>query len=248
MAETVIGTRTKLELVSQSHGIIKVPLAQSFDYTPRFTERTIFEFDRSEAALVVATFDGVDVRFDYFDSDSKLVDATINDLDPSSTLTVHDPSTMKEIQAVLNVRGEDGLIFQSILAHGMRVKGIAAAEPVREESRITVDGAAQNVRRVKGGAILYTRMLHDTPDALVYLQAVPPNSDTDQNFPSGTPFEVTLDKSAEIVDTAGNRYLLVLKNGDEVTTGFTVTSTKFTLDSAPADTDVWELFSVYLDV
>lgn len=247
MAETVIGTRTKLELVSQSHGIIKVPLAQSFDYTPRFTERTIFEFDRSEAALVVSTFDGVDVRFDYFDSDSKLVDATINDLDPGSTLTVHDPSTMKEIQAVLNVRGEDGVIFQSILAHGMRVKGIAAAEPVREESRITVDGAAQNVRRVKGGAILYSRMLASAPAVSVYDQAIPPNSDVDQNFPLLTPWEVTLDEPTEEVDTAGTRYLLVLKNGDEVTTGFTVTTTKFTLPSAPAVTDVWEAFTVYID-
>ena len=124
MAETVVGTRTKLELISQSHGSIRVPLAQSFDYTPNFSERTIFEFDNDEASLVVTSFDGVDVRFDYLDSDSKLVDASLNDLDPSLAVTTHDPSVLKETQVILNVRGEDGLVSQSIIAKYMNISTV----------------------------------------------------------------------------------------------------------------------------
>ena len=250
MAETVIGTRTKLELISRSHGIIRVPLAQSFDYTPRYDERTLFEFDRADATLVVTTFSGVDIRFDYFDSDSKLVDAVLNDTDPGAEITVHDPSVLQQIQTLLNVRGEDGKVFQGVLAKNVRIRGDAATEPVREESRVTIDGAATNVLRLKGGALLYTRMLANTPDPSVYQQAIPPNSATDKNFPAVSPYEVTLDQPAELVTINGvqRRDILVLKNGEEVSTGWTLTATEFTVDSAPAATDVWEVITAYLDV
>lgn len=249
MPETVVGTRTKLELISETHGSIRVPLAQSFDYTPNFTERTIFEFDNDEAALVVTSFDGVDIRFDYLDSDSKLVDAALNDLDPGSTVTVHDPSVLKESNIILNVRGEDGLIFQSVIAKGVRISGISSTEPVREESTITIDGAATNVLRLKGAALLYSRILANTPDASVYDQVVPPNSSTDQNFAVSTPFKITLDKTAQAIDDAGTLAVLVLKNSEVVTTGFTITTTEFTVDDpGPLATDIWEVVTAYLDV
>ena len=249
MAETIVGTRTKLELVSKTHGIVRVPLAQSFDYTPRYDERTIFEFDNAEAALVVTSYNGAEVRFDYFDSDSKLVDAVLQDIDPGSTITVHDPSVLKSIHCILNVRNEDGKIFQGILGKFVRIRGVAATEPVREESRITVDGTATNVLRLKGAGLLYTRALANAPDPSVYTQAVPPNSDTDQNFPAVGPFEVTLNKNAELVEikSVSQRNVLVLKNGVETDTGWTLTATKFAVGSAPAATDVWEVVTAYLD-
>jgi len=246
MAETVVGTRTKLELVSQSHGAVRVPLAQSFDYTPRFTERTIFEFDNNEAALVVSTFDGSDVRFDYLDSDSNLVDSMLNDLDPTSSIVTHDPSVLREIQIILNIRNENGKIFQSVIAKGVRIRGVASTEPVREESTITIDGAATNVLRLKGGALEYNRILADTPDVSVYQQAIPPNSHTDKNFPAIAPFEITFDNTAVAFNEAGDFGVLVLKNGEVATAGYTITSTKFTLDSEPASTDVWEAVTTYL--
>lgn len=249
MPETVVGTRTKLELISVTHGSIRVPLAQSFDYTPNFTERTIFEFDNDEAALVVTSFDGVDIRYDYLDSDSKLVDAALNDLDPGATVTVHDPSVLTETNVIVNVRDESGLIFQSVIAKGVRVTGVSSTEPVREESTITVDGAATNVLRLKGAALLYSRILASVPDASVYDQVIPPNSSTDQNFAGSTPFKITLDKTAQAIDDAGTLAVLVLKNGEVVTTGFTLTTTEFTVaDPGPATTDVWEVVTAYLDV
>lgn len=244
--ETIVGTRTKLLLVSKSHGIVRVPLAQSFDYTPKFTERTIFEFDNTEAALVVTSFDGVDVRFDYFDTDSALVDAVLNDNDPSSAVNTYDPSQLKELNIILNVKGEDGLIFQSILAKGTRVKGVTTTEPVREESRITIDGAARNALRIKGAAMLYTRAIAAVPDVSVYLQAIPPNADTDQNFNGSD--EVTLDETAVAINAAGDLAVLVLKNGEVTDTGWTLTTTTFTLDAPAAATDVWEIVTAYVDV
>jgi len=248
MPETIIGTRTKLELISESHGSIRVPLAQSFDYTPGFTERKIFEFDNAEAALVVTQFDGVDIRFDYLDTDSKLVDAALNDLDPGLTVTEHDPSVLREVNIILNVRSEDGLIFQSVLAKGVRIKGVTATEPVREEGVITVDGGATNVLRYKGAALLYSRILANTPDASVYDQSIPPNSTSDQNFAVSTPFKITLDKTAVAINEAGDLGVLILKNGEEVDTGFTLTSTEFTVDDpGPDATDIWEVITAFID-
>lgn len=246
--ETVIGTRTKLELISQTHGAIRVPLAQSFDYTPRYSERTIFEFDRTEAVLVVTTFDGVDIRFDYFDTDSKLVDSVLNDLDPGADVTLHDPSTLREFQVMLNMRSEvTGLIFQSVFAHGCRVRGVAAAEPVREESRITVDVAAENVRRIKGAAIQYARFLAATPGMDVYEQAVPPNSQTDIAMTMGDTVG-TFANTNVAINEDGDFGLLVLLDGNELDAGaYTLTSTTITLDTALDADSVLEVWTAYED-
>ncbi len=248
MPETVIGTRTKLELMSKTHGAIRVPLAQSFDYTPKYTERTIFEFDRSDAILIVSVFDGVDVKFDYFDTDSHLVDSVFNDLSPAATVTKNDPSTLKHFNGMLNIRSEStGKIFQSVYMKEARVKGFAATEPVREESKITVDASALNVIRLKGAAIMYVRMLDFDPDPAVFLQGAS-NSEVDLNFPDVPgPYVITLPHTAVAIDPAGSLSLRVLKNGNEVTTGFTLTTTTFTVPTEPADTDIWELWAAYID-
>ena len=75
--EFVVGTHTKVELISGSHGAVRVPLAQTFDYTPSYDEKRIYEFDSPGIVAVVTNFNGVEVRFDHFDSDSKLVDAAL---------------------------------------------------------------------------------------------------------------------------------------------------------------------------
>lgn len=250
MPDFVRGVATKVELVSKSKGAFRLPLAQSFDYTPRFTERTINEFDNLEAAAVLVSFDGVDVRFDYFDTESKVVDAAINDLDPTGVV-INNPGGLKNVQILLNIKNEDGIIFESIFCRDVRVKGQASAEPVKEESRITVDGSGTNVIRIKGHALLYTRILHDTPDVSVYQQALANgNSRVDDNFPAVTPFKVTLAETAIDLPTDfgfGTKAVQVRKNGEAVTTGYTLSSTEFEVTSAPAATDVWEVVTVYVD-
>ena len=246
--ETVVGTRTKLELISYSHGAIRVPLAQSFDVTPRLTERTIFEFDNDEAALIVTSFDGADIRFDYFDSDSKLVDAMFNDLDPGATVTLHDPSVLKRTHMMLNARSETtGLIFQSVLAKFARVRGIAAAEPVREESRITVDATATNAVRLKGAAIQYARFTRSAPGPGVYVQDAS-NSQSDLYFTALDANGVgTFAHTNVAINEAGDYALQVLHNGEIADPGYyIVAATTFTANPTTVD-DVWEVWTAYID-
>jgi len=269
--ESIQGVRTKLVLVSQNHGAIRVPLAQSLNYTPKLTERTINEFDNLEAAQIVTTFDGVDATFDYLDSDSNLVDAMFADVDPLGNVIVDDPSNYKKVYAYANMKGlESGKIFAAVLIKNARAKGSPYTEPVKEEARVTRDLSATNVLKIKGQAIYYQRMLAAAPAGTVYVQAIPPNVNVDLNFAqcgwgisgwsgysgsvsgySGASgidlYEVFNTKTAVKYD--GTNYdLLVLKNGVEVTTGYMMDAANFMVLGTPATTDVWEVFYLYTDV
>lgn len=251
--ETVLGTNTKLVLVSQSHGSVRVPLNQNFDYTPRYTSKTIFEFDRTDAAINISLFEGADVRFEYLDTASKLVDAAVNDADPAADIVVDDPADYKEINIFANVKNSLGVIFQSVLAKGVRIKGSATTEPVREESRITREGDALNVLRVKGGAIEYTRAL-TTASTAFDQGAANDGTDkvTDEITTPGSSI-VILDNDPELL-ASGERYLLVLVNGtdnDSLDTPYALvfsgTGNKtVTVTPAIGNADVLELFTVYI--
>ena len=252
--ETILGTQAKLILVSQTHGAIRVPLNQNFDYTPRFTAKTIFEFDRTDAAVTISLFEGADVRFEHLDTDSKLADAAINDVDPASTIIVDDPSNYKEVNIFLNIKNSLGNIFQAVLAKGVKIKGSATTEPVRDESRITRDGEALNVLRIKGGAIEYARAkttgstAFDQATANAYSDYV-----TDEITTPGSSI-ITLAHAPELVN-GGNRYVLALLNGTDIASmdappvlSFAVGSPFLAVTVTPAltNTDVFELFTVYI--
>lgn len=254
--ETILGTSTKLVLVSQTHGSVRVPLNQNFDYTPRFTSRTIFEFDRSEAAINVSLFEGADVRFEYLDTESKLVDAMVNDTDPAATIVADNPSDYNEITVYANVKNSLGVIFQSVLAKGVRIKGSATTETTREESRVTREGDALNVLRIKGGAIEYSRALKSGSTAFPQGAAndgadtVRTDTGTSTYDLANTPEDVKV--SAEVT----RKYLVALINGtdnDSLDTpygiAFSGTGNKtVTITPALGANDVFELFTVYIPV
>jgi hypothetical protein len=244
--DTIQGVRTKVVLVSFSHGAVRVGLQQTFSVTPRFTERTINEFDNLEPALVVTTYDAVDCSFEYLDSDSKLVDAAVNDQDPGAVVVVDDPSAYQPLNLFANSKSlTSGKIFASTLVKGCMAKGSPQTEPVKEEKRVTRDLTGLNVLNLKGAGIYYQRMLASSPASTVYLQAIPPNAYTDKNLASSGDYRVSNARDALLVK--GNYYLLVLKNGVEVETGFTMSRDFFHVTSAPAVTDIWEVFYAFDD-
>jgi len=271
--ETIQGVRTKLLVASYSHGVVRVPLAQTFNITPRITERSINEFDRLEAALVVTTFDAVDCTFEYFDSDSKLVDAMFNDQDPSATTVVDNPANYQIVNLFANMKSlATGLIFASVLIKQCKAKGSPYTEPVKEEARVTRDVTGTEVMKIKGAAINYLRILNATPDGDIYQQAVPPNAYNDMAFSgysgysgysgisgygesgfsaySGCidPFGISLPETALLFGSTSGYAAYVLKNGQEVlSTDYIMTSTDFVIPREPLDTDVWEVWYLYTD-
>ena len=259
--ETIQGVRTKLVLVSYSHGSVRVPLAQSFDYTPRISERTLNEFDNLEPVQVVTFYDGIDVKFDYLDTDSKLVEAMFADTDPGATVTVDDPSNYKLVHIFANMKGlESGKIFASLVAKGCRTKGAPYTEPTKEEAKVTRDLSGLNVLKIKGAAMQYQRFVQSGFSG--YSQVVPPNYNADSTMSgysgysgysgvSGADAHAgTLDKTPVTYPVSGKKYVYVLKNGVDVTdeTGFTVDEGKLIVEYAPDSQDIWEVFYLYSDI
>lgn len=250
--EFIRGKNTKLELISAAHGAVEVPLAQNFDYTPAFDERRIFEFDSADAVAVVAEFNGVEIRFDHFDSDSKLVDAMVNDVDPASTAIADDPSHYQDLTVFLNIRKESSQkIFQSVLVQGCKLNGAAAAEPVREEATISRSGAAVNVLRLKGVAIEYNRALRAGSTAFAQGSA---NSHADVTATlSGGDYIFTLTHTPQTVvakdsNLNGKAIIYVLKNNNEYTSATLIGSVVHIPSADFSANDVFEVFTTYLDV
>ena len=252
----VVGTQTKIELVSANHGTVRVPLAQTFDYTPAFDEKRIFEFDSPEAVAIVTNFNGVEVRFDHFDSDSKLVDAMVNDLDPAATATVADPSQYKDLYIFVNVRKKsDNKIFQSVLCKGVRLTGAAVAEPVRDEATIARSGIAINVLRLKGVALEYTRAMRALSTGFAQGVANSREDSVAVAAPGTGPataytWDVTNTPqvvSASDSDLDGKALICVLKNGSEYT-GATLTGSTISVPAADfGANDVFEAFTTYIE-
>lgn len=249
--EFVVGTHTKIELVSRTHGAVRVPLAQNFDYTPSFDERRIFEFDSADAVAIVTNFNGVEISFDHLDSDSKLVDAAVNDVDPGATAIADDPSQYQEINLFLNIkRKSDNKIFQSVLAKGVRLNGAASTEPVREEATISRSGVATNVYRFKGVALEYNRIKRSGSTAFAQGSA---NSSADKTATLNVGnYEITVDNTPQVVvaadpDINGKALILVHKNGAEYT-GATLTGSTLAIPSADfGANDVFEAWTTYID-
>ena len=251
--EFVVGTQTKIELVSANHGAVRVPLAQNFDYTPAFDEKRIFEFDSPEAVAIVTNFNGVEVRFDHFDSDSKLVDAMVNDLDPASTATVDDPSQYKDLNIVVNVRKKsDNSIFQSVLCKGVRLTGAAVSEPVRDEATISRNGIAVNVLRLKGVALEYTRALRASSTAFAQGTSNSREDSVAAANVGDTAYEWSVTNTPTVVsasdaDLDGKSLIYVLKNGSEYK-GATISGTKISVPKADfGANDVFEAFTSYIE-
>ena len=237
--DTIQGVRTKVVLVSFGHGAIRVPLQQTFNITPRFTERTINEFDNLEPVQIVTTYEAVDCTFEYLETDSKLVDAAINDQDPAAAIVVDDPSSYQPVTIFANSKSlTSGKIFAGTLIKGCMAKGSPYTEPVKEERRVTRDFTGLNVLNIKGGGVYYQRMVSNAP---AFAQGAS-NAYADLTFSSN---KVTNAKDALVIN--GNYYMLVLKNGVITTTGFGMSRDWFNLNATPASTDVWEVFYAYDD-
>jgi hypothetical protein len=248
--EFAVGTHTKLELVSAKHGAVRVPLAQNFDYTPAFDERRIFEFDSADAVAIVTNFNGVEVRFDHFDTDSKLVDAMVNDLDPGATAIADDPAQYKDLTIFLNIRRKsDNVIFQSVLCKGVRLNGAATTEPVREEATVARSGISTNVLRFKGVALEYTRALRSGSSAFAEGSS---NSHVDKTATlNGSNYEWDVDNTPQTVDAAnpdldGTALIFVMKN-NTLYTGASLSGSTISIPSGDFDTDdVFEAFTTYI--
>ena len=142
---------------------------------------------------------------------------------------------------------DTGLIISSVLCKACRAKGSPYTEPVKEEAKVTRDLSATNVIKVKGAAIMYAR-IHLATGYSGYSQAVPPNAYTDLGI-SGLSGAYRAFSGYTLIpyDGASGYDFWVLKNGEEVTTGYTMSASGFITTDPCGANDTWEVFGLYVD-
>lgn len=234
------GIRTKVNIVSKTHGRKEVPMVQGFSITPNLESESVGEFGSEKPVLSINSFTDADVSFDYLQSDNTIIEAMIMDTDPTQTIQYLDISNARPVQLFLNhINHTTGKIYAGVVVQQAVISGYPFTEGLKENASYSVTFKTAFAHIIQGAAILYTRGV--------------PSGFTGFTTPDDKTFDVsnqiTLDQPAASFQLAGGtttkNYVLVLKNGEPVTTGFTISGSTVTLDAAPAATDVWEFFTVY---
>ena len=248
MPDIFFGQNAEFKLISKSHGAFSLGFVESFEVDPSHANKRLYFFNKKEA-LPITIFEGVNGRFGYLETEERLFLAAVMDVDPSSDMINDDPSAYIDFHGLLNCRNEYGVIKNGIFVKMMRISGVPESMTPREEQHSQVGFIGSTRYKVKGGGILYSRVLAATPDPSVYL------SPDDTNF-DGTG-KVTLTKlpvSINIKDRITTRpWLAIYKNGEDQTlsqeTNPTITFDTLTgvvdLGAAPLATDVWEFYTPF---
>ncbi len=233
---------------SYSHGIKQFPTLSSVAIDPTTKEETVTEMGTPYGVLTVQFYEKFTTQIEYVSTDDDTIPAMFMDTAPSTAqasvyaphLTYQCPGTIYGNQTHMT----SGKIFQAFV--GAQVMGVLTKKQSGNDSeKVTIKGTGTQLYVVNAagangtGAIQYNRMVAGSP---------PYSTSVDVTFAGSA---ATLTQTAvawPLPGTGGltQNYLLVLKNGKPITSGFTVSGTSFTLGTAPAATDVWEAYYVYL--
>lgn len=154
---TFEGQRAQIRAVTLSHGVIRPNLVDAVDFMPALTVTRVPEFDNETDALIFETFDGVNGRMSYTQSNQGLLEALIMDRDPTVERILVDPARMKQFQLFANLKGQDGNIKGSYLIHTCKIVGNPFTSTVKEGAKASVEFEAINAYQLRGLGLLYTR-------------------------------------------------------------------------------------------
>lgn len=162
---TFEGQRAQIRAVTLSHGVIRPNLVDAVDFTPALTVTRVPEFDNETDALIFNTFDGVNGRISYTQSNQGLLEALIMDRDPSVEQILVDPAKMSPFQMFANLKGQDGNVKGSYLIHSAKISGNPFTSTIKEGAKSVVEFEAINAFQLRGLGILYTRITAGTAPA-----------------------------------------------------------------------------------
>lgn len=154
---TFEGQRAQIRAVTKSHGVIRPNLVDAVDFTPALTVTRVPEFDNETDALIFKTFDGVNGRMSYTQSNQGLLEALVMDRDPTVEQILVDPANMQPFQLFANLKGQDGNIKGSYLIHSAQVVGNPFTSTIKEGAKSVVEFEAINAYQLRGLGLLYTR-------------------------------------------------------------------------------------------
>jgi len=233
-----------LYIVSRTHGSSKIPVAQSFNVSPKFTNESFNEFGTNHSILNTQTYNDSDVSFDIFETDLPTLYNAIMDIDPDSNYVLVDPSLMYQCRFTIYGNQRDMTTnkpFEGAVCQEVLIGEMSSSQDVNGNSKVTIKGTATVSRKIHGGGVAYNRCVSSAPPFVTASDVTFDGS----NYAalSQTPVDMALP------GTGGTtiNYLTVLKNSIPQDSGFTVNTAnkQLRLTTAPATTDVWETFIPY---
>jgi hypothetical protein len=151
------GQRNQIRLVTKTHGVIRPNLVDSFEFTPKLSNKRVPEFDNLVDALTYTTFDGGSGKISYLESNQGQISAALMDIDPASVTQMLNPATLADFQVFMNLMGLDGKIKGCMLLYGCTPTGNPFQQTVKEGAKRSLDFECLNGIIFPGLALQYTR-------------------------------------------------------------------------------------------
>lgn len=152
-----IGQKAQARLITRSHGLIRPNLMDSFNFTPKLSNKEIPEFDNPVNALTYTTFDGGTGKIGYTESNQGQINAALMDLDPTVAVQMLNAAFYQPFDMFVNFKGLDGLIKGSALLYSCTATGSPFDQAVKEAAKRTLDFTCLNGIMFPGLALQYTR-------------------------------------------------------------------------------------------
>ncbi len=254
MPDIFYGQNTAFDLISQTHGRKRLKFVESFEVDPSHSNKRLYFFNSKES-LAISIFEGVNGNFGYLETEETYFLAMVMDQDPTAQIINDDPGAYLEFNALLNSRNERGKQRNAIFVKGCRIAGVPESLAPREEQHSRVGFIGKTRYKIKGGGIMYLRILAATPDTGVFSTVDDVHFDATGKYAFST-----APAAVNIMDAITTRtWLAAYKNGQDITqeaiddpslfsvniVAGTPDTGEIVLPAAPAATDIWEFYIPY---
>jgi len=239
-----LGKQSRMDIVSYSHGRLRIPIQQTLTITPKMSAGMVEEFDNDNPILTYRQYEGCDLAFEVLETDLPDLKAVLMDVDPAGTVIGYDESQLKRVNAFINYTGKNStIVYMGDYIENLNLSASPVTGTLKDPMKVTrtfMGTRRVNVEAKQGGKcqIFYDRFysgsaVFSTPDDVAFSSQV------------GT-FRKT---AATYVDSTGTTVpvLAVFKNGlkldptdDEYTIGGG--GTTITMEETLATHDIVEVF------
>ncbi len=154
---TFEGQRAAVRGITKSHGAIRPNMVDAFDFTPQLSVTRVPEFDNETDALIFQTFDGVNGRMGYTESNQGQIESLLMDTDPTVEEIIVDPAKLQPFTLFANLKGQDGKVKGANLVHGCVTAGNPFTQVIKEGAKGVIEFEAINAFKIRGWGLLYTR-------------------------------------------------------------------------------------------
>ena len=253
-----VGQDTKINLWSQTHGRMRVPLAQTFVVTPKMAAGVVGEFDNRFPVLGYATYEGCGLSFEHHQGDNGDVNAMMMDTNPFGNVQPMIEALAVECESGVWVNyysPQLGYQYGFDYVSRIRLQANPNNQSTKDPNKVTktFEGLVHFGMVGKTGQKCAAQLVRFTSTPVAFATfddvALSGSTGTFPNAPVAIPLppEANLGASQLYIDAykinpaAGSTKTQLNGNSNQGTVDFTISGSTFTLAVAPTAGDVYEI-------